>query len=149
VWPGSTSAFGKVINRFLFFSTKAWSSSRFQPMGVRFSCISYPERSTFGKMSRVVRTNPLRPNVSSLFLMGYRVGKAAALIQDQLMLLPFLLGVFITGRPVPGKELTDEFNALEAGLWKTISLTKGDMMQHIWYSQLVLCFFPGSIFFPL
>jgi folate-binding protein YgfZ len=29
------------------------------------------------------------------------------------------------GRPVPGKELTDEFNALEAGLWKTISLTKG------------------------
>ncbi|CAM6033354.1 unnamed protein product [Sphagnum compactum] len=29
------------------------------------------------------------------------------------------------GRPVPGKELTDEFNALEAGLWRTISLTKG------------------------
>lgn len=91
----------------------------------------------------------MRPNVSSLFLMGYRVGKVAALIQDQLMLLPFLLGVFITGRPVPGKELTDEFNALEAGLWKTISLTKGDMMQHIWYSQLVLGLFAGSIFFPL
>jgi glycine cleavage system aminomethyltransferase T len=53
------------------------------------------------------------------------------------------------GRPVPGKELTDEFNALEAGLWKTISLTKGDTMQQIWYSQLVSCFFAGSIFFPL
>jgi hypothetical protein len=70
--------------------------------------------------------------------MGYRVGKAAALIQDQLMLLPFLLGVFITGRPVPGKELTDEFNALEAGLWKTISLTKGDMM-HSTYGILSWC----------
>jgi hypothetical protein len=77
----------------------------------------------------------------SLFLTGYRVGKAAALIQDQLMLLPFLLGVFITGRPVPGKELTDEFNALEAGLWKTISLTKGDMMQHIWCRVFLLVLF--------
>ncbi len=83
----------------------------------------------------------MRPNVSSLFLMGYRVGKAAALIQDQLMILPFLLGVFITGRPVPGKELTDEFNALEAGLWKTISLTKGDMMQHIWCRVFLLVLF--------
>jgi hypothetical protein len=79
--------------------------------------------------------------------MGYRVGKAAALIQDQLMLPPFLLGVFITGRPVPGKELTDEFNALEAGLWKTISLTKGDMMQCIWYSQSVSCFLLVLFFF--
>ncbi|KAH7430903.1 hypothetical protein KP509_08G020100 [Ceratopteris richardii] len=31
----------------------------------------------------------------------------------------------IKGRPAPGKELTDEFNVLEAGLWDTISLTKG------------------------
>lgn len=29
------------------------------------------------------------------------------------------------GRPVPGRELTSEYNALEAGLWHTISLTKG------------------------
>ncbi|XVF45246.1 hypothetical protein PTKIN_Ptkin02bG0189600 [Pterospermum kingtungense] len=29
------------------------------------------------------------------------------------------------GRPAPGKELTDEFNALEAGLWNSISLNKG------------------------
>uniref|UniRef100_A0A0D6R7B7 GCVT N-terminal domain-containing protein n=1 Tax=Araucaria cunninghamii TaxID=56994 RepID=A0A0D6R7B7_ARACU len=31
----------------------------------------------------------------------------------------------LQGRPAPGKELTDEFNVLEAGLWKTLSLTKG------------------------
>ncbi len=29
------------------------------------------------------------------------------------------------GRPVPGQELTDDYNPLEAGLWHTISLTKG------------------------
>lgn len=31
----------------------------------------------------------------------------------------------LQGRPTPNKELTDEFNALEAGLWETISLSKG------------------------
>ncbi|KAH7835776.1 hypothetical protein Vadar_029754 [Vaccinium darrowii] len=29
------------------------------------------------------------------------------------------------GRPAPGKELTDEYNVLEAGLWNSISLNKG------------------------
>lgn len=29
------------------------------------------------------------------------------------------------GRPVPERELTDEYNPLEAGLWKTISFNKG------------------------
>jgi tRNA-modifying protein YgfZ len=29
------------------------------------------------------------------------------------------------GRPVPGKELTEDYNPLEAGLWQTISLSKG------------------------
>lgn len=29
------------------------------------------------------------------------------------------------GRPAPGKELTDEFNVLEAGLWNSVSLNKG------------------------
>ncbi|KAL4282239.1 hypothetical protein GQ457_03G002850 [Hibiscus cannabinus] len=29
------------------------------------------------------------------------------------------------GRPAPGKELTNEFNVLEAGLWNSISLNKG------------------------
>ncbi|GLU12634.1 hypothetical protein SLE2022_292980 [Rubroshorea leprosula] len=29
------------------------------------------------------------------------------------------------GRPAPGKELTNEFNVLEAGLWSSISLNKG------------------------
>ncbi|KAK6945611.1 Aminomethyltransferase, folate-binding domain [Dillenia turbinata] len=31
----------------------------------------------------------------------------------------------LQGRPAPGKELTDEFNVLEANLWKSISLNKG------------------------
>ncbi|CAL1385535.1 unnamed protein product [Linum trigynum] len=31
----------------------------------------------------------------------------------------------VQGRPAPGKELTDEFNVLEAGLWNSISLNKG------------------------
>eukprot|EP00898_Chlorokybus_atmophyticus_P006840 jgi/Chlat1/7157/Chrsp57S06830 len=31
----------------------------------------------------------------------------------------------LEGRPVPGAELTDEFNPLEAGLWHTISTDKG------------------------
>lgn len=29
------------------------------------------------------------------------------------------------GRPLPGQELTDDYNPLEAGLWHTISLSKG------------------------
>lgn len=29
------------------------------------------------------------------------------------------------GRPMPGQELTDDYNPLEAGLWQTISLSKG------------------------
>lgn len=29
------------------------------------------------------------------------------------------------GRPMPGHELTDDYNPLEAGLWQTISLSKG------------------------
>lgn len=29
------------------------------------------------------------------------------------------------GRPLPGKELTEDYNPLEAGLWSTISLNKG------------------------
>lgn len=29
------------------------------------------------------------------------------------------------GRPVPGQELTEDYNPLEAGLWQTISLSKG------------------------
>ncbi|XP_031247690.1 putative transferase At1g60990, chloroplastic isoform X2 [Pistacia vera] len=31
----------------------------------------------------------------------------------------------IQGRPTPGKELTNEFNILEAGLWNSVSLNKG------------------------
>ncbi|KAL3538545.1 hypothetical protein ACH5RR_001911 [Cinchona calisaya] len=31
----------------------------------------------------------------------------------------------LQGRPSPGKELTDEFNVLEAGLWNAVSLNKG------------------------
>ncbi|KAL5704393.1 hypothetical protein ACHQM5_022831 [Ranunculus cassubicifolius] len=31
----------------------------------------------------------------------------------------------LQGRPAPGKELTNDFNVLEAGLWNTISLNKG------------------------
>ncbi|KAM7470357.1 hypothetical protein LguiA_008540 [Lonicera macranthoides] len=31
----------------------------------------------------------------------------------------------LQGRPAPGKELTNEFNVLEAGLWNSISLNKG------------------------
>ncbi|XP_057807435.1 putative transferase At1g60990, chloroplastic isoform X2 [Salvia miltiorrhiza] len=31
----------------------------------------------------------------------------------------------LQGRPAPGKELTEEFNVLEAGLWRAVSLNKG------------------------
>ncbi|XP_047963745.1 putative transferase At1g60990, chloroplastic [Salvia hispanica] len=31
----------------------------------------------------------------------------------------------LQGRPAPGKELTDEFNVLEAGLWRAVSFNKG------------------------
>lgn len=31
----------------------------------------------------------------------------------------------LQGRPVPGKELTNEFNVLEAGLWRAVSVNKG------------------------
>eukprot|EP00850_Spirogloea_muscicola_P009354 SM000052S17746 [mRNA] locus=s52:409744:414140:- [translate_table: standard] len=57
----------------------------------------------------------------------------------------------LQGVPVPGKELTEEFNPLEAGLWHTISTTKGcyigqetiarlitydGVKQHLWGVQL-------------
>ncbi|CAN1828918.1 Putative transferase At1g60990, chloroplastic [Linum perenne] len=45
----------------------------------------------------------------------------------------------IQGRPSPGKELTNEFNVLEAGLWNSISLNKGT-------TDIVLSFFPNMIF---
>ena len=37
-----------------------------------------------------------------------------------------ITGCGCAGRPAPGKELTNEFNPLEAGLWSTISTTKGE-----------------------
>eukprot|EP00250_Pteridium_aquilinum_P010951 c19739_g1_i1 orf=96-1382(+) len=64
------------------------------------------------------------------------------------------------GRPAPGKELTDEFNVLEAGLWDTISLSKGcyigqetvarlvtyqGVKQHLWGLSLDGPVEPGSI----
>lgn len=64
------------------------------------------------------------------------------------------------GRPAPGKELTDEFNVLEAGLWETISLSKGcyigqetvarlityqGVKQHLWGLSLDGPVDPGSI----
>ncbi|KAI5060163.1 hypothetical protein GOP47_0024583 [Adiantum capillus-veneris] len=66
------------------------------------------------------------------------------------------------GRPAPGKELTDEFNVLEAGLWDTISLSKGcyigqetvarlvtyqGVKQHLWGLALKGPVDPGSIIF--
>jgi folate-binding protein YgfZ len=38
------------------------------------------------------------------------------------------VGRVVHGRPVPGKELTDEYNPLEAGLYHAISLNKGCYM---------------------
>lgn len=36
-----------------------------------------------------------------------------------------MTGSSLAGMPAPQKELTDEFNVLEAGLWNSISLNKG------------------------
>ena len=36
--------------------------------------------------------------------------------------------MIFAGRPAPGKELTNEFNVLEAGLWNSISLNKGILL---------------------
>lgn len=38
---------------------------------------------------------------------------------------PWIFVLFSAGRPAPGKELTNDYNVLEAGLWTTISLDKG------------------------
>lgn len=38
--------------------------------------------------------------------------------------------VSFAGMPTPQKELTDEFNVLEAGLWNSISLNKGTHSCH-------------------
>ncbi|MCO5594249.1 hypothetical protein L7F22_048276 [Adiantum nelumboides] len=66
----------------------------------------------------------------------------------------------VKGRPAPGKELTDDFNILEAGLWDTISLSKGcyigqetvarlvtyqGVKQHLWGLALNGPVDPGSI----
>ncbi|MBD1910872.1 MULTISPECIES: folate-binding protein YgfZ [unclassified Leptolyngbya] len=63
------------------------------------------------------------------------------------------------GRPVPDHELTDDFNPLEAGLWSTISLSKGcyigqetiarlytyrGVKQQLWGIQLEGAVTPGS-----
>ncbi|KAK3184865.1 hypothetical protein Dsin_032151 [Dipteronia sinensis] len=55
----------------------------------------------------------------------------------------------IQGEPAPGKELTNEFNVLEASLWNSISLNKGTSLfiieriyQKTWKIDLIL-FFSG------
>ncbi|MGL4621128.1 CAF17-like 4Fe-4S cluster assembly/insertion protein YgfZ [Chroococcidiopsis sp.] len=64
------------------------------------------------------------------------------------------------GRPVPDKELTEDYNPLEAGLWQTISFNKGcyigqetiarlntykGVKQHLWGIRLNAPAEPGSI----
>ena len=64
------------------------------------------------------------------------------------------------GRPVPDKELTEDYNPLEAGLWQTISFNKGcyigqetiarlntykGVKQHLWGIRLNAPAAPGSI----
>jgi hypothetical protein len=64
------------------------------------------------------------------------------------------------GRPVPEKELTEDYNPLEAGLWQTISFSKGcyigqetiarlntykGVKQHLWGIRLSAPAAPGSI----
>ncbi|GAQ87006.1 Glycine cleavage T-protein family [Klebsormidium nitens] len=66
----------------------------------------------------------------------------------------------LQGRPVPGAELTPDYNPLEAGLWNTISLTKGcyigqetiarlitynGVKQHLWGIQLSEAVEPGTV----
>ncbi|KAK4438300.1 putative transferase, chloroplastic [Sesamum alatum] len=66
----------------------------------------------------------------------------------------------LRGRPAPGKELTDEFNVLEAGLWRAVSLNKGcykgqetisrlvtydGIKQRLWGIRLSAPVGPGSI----
>jgi tRNA-modifying protein YgfZ len=64
------------------------------------------------------------------------------------------------GRPVPDRELTEDYNPLEAGLWQTISFNKGcyigqetiarlntykGVKQHLWGIRLTAPAAPGSI----
>ncbi|KAJ7547794.1 hypothetical protein O6H91_08G104800 [Diphasiastrum complanatum] len=66
----------------------------------------------------------------------------------------------LQGRPAAGKELTDEFNVLEAGLWNTISTSKGcyigqetvarlitynGVKQQLWGVELERAVEPGTI----
>lgn len=66
----------------------------------------------------------------------------------------------LQGRPAPGKELTEEFNVLEAGLWRAVSLNKGcykgqetiarlvtydGIKQRLWGIRLSSQVEPGSI----
>ncbi|KZV40174.1 dimethylglycine dehydrogenase, mitochondrial-like [Dorcoceras hygrometricum] len=66
----------------------------------------------------------------------------------------------LRGRPAPGKELTDEYNVLEAGLWRAVSLNKGcykgqetisrlvtydGVKQRLWGFQLSSPVEPGNI----
>lgn len=41
------------------------------------------------------------------------------------LLITCKLQLNFSGRPAPQKELTNEYNVLEAGLWNSISLNKG------------------------
>ncbi|XP_051132456.1 uncharacterized protein LOC127252348 [Andrographis paniculata] len=66
----------------------------------------------------------------------------------------------LRGRPAPGKELTNEYNVLEAGLWNAVSLNKGcykgqetisrlvtydGVKQRLWGIQLSSPAEPGSV----
>ncbi|KAL2634009.1 hypothetical protein R1flu_005488 [Riccia fluitans] len=65
----------------------------------------------------------------------------------------------LQGKPAPGSELTDDYNVLEAGLWNTVSLTKGcyigqetiaklitynGVKQQLWGIQLEAAVTPGT-----
>jgi folate-binding protein YgfZ len=68
------------------------------------------------------------------------------------------------GRPAPGRELTEDYNPLEAGLWQTVSFNKGcyigqetiarldtykGVKQQLWGVRLNQAVEPGAILTPL
>jgi tRNA-modifying protein YgfZ len=143
VSPHSAKALIKFLDRYIFFADKVTlkdvsaettlfrilgetSGDYLASLGVELPMEGY------GKVT-IADTEVLLTPTSGLALPGYSLvfaANAADAVKTALNLEPCTDAQWETlriqqGRPMPGQELTSDFNPLESGLWHTISFIKG------------------------
>lgn len=145
VSPGMAPNLITFLDRFIFFSDRVKladitaTTTTFSLIGPTSAAalqsigILAPES---GYINAEISNTPVKIVAGSgLGIPGYRLVMAvegAAIVWETLSEIAVILGDRIyqrlrieQGRPMPGFELTDDYNPLDAGLWNTISFNKG------------------------